>query len=170
MLLVFFGLPGAGKTYAARVTARAFNLRFHDGDDDLPESMRAAIAASQAITDAQRDEFFARLIAHVRALRAKGYPLAVAQTFIKEKYRRQVLDAFPEARFILVEAADATRERRLANRSAGAHLEPGYARRMAAIFEPPIIPHAVLSNDGSGSSDLIARMTSLLAAHPPREP
>ena len=76
MLLIFFGLPGAGKTYAARVVAHEFELKFHDGDDDLPRSMIEAIAASQPISDAQRDEFFARLIDHVRALRAKGYPLA----------------------------------------------------------------------------------------------
>ena len=166
MLLVFFGLPGAGKTYAARVVAREFDLRLHDGDDDLPASMIEAIAASRSITDAQRDEFFARLIAHVRALHAEGHPLAVAQTFIKEKYRRRLLDAFPEARFILVEASDAVREHRLANRSAGAHLEPGYARRMAALFEPPIIPHAVIHNDGDGPAEIIGQLAGILGRPP----
>ena len=166
MLLIFFGLPGAGKTYAARVAARAFDLRFHDGDDDLPASMIEAIAASRPITDAQRDEFFARLIAHVRALRAEGHPLAVAQTFIKEKYRRRLLDSFPEARFILVEASDDTREHRLAHRSTGAHLEPDYARRMATLFEPPVIPHAVLRNDGGGQDGIVRQMRAILDRPP----
>lgn len=162
MLLVFFGLPGAGKSYAARVVAREFNLMFHDGDDDLPASMRAAIASSQPITDDQRDEFFTALIAHVRHIRAGGVPLAVAQTFIKDRHRRQMLDAFPEARFILIEAGQAVRERRLANRTAGAHLEPGYARRMAGIFEPPVIPFTVISNDQDGTAEIIEQASNIL--------
>jgi gluconokinase len=166
MLLIFFGLPGAGKSYAARAVAADFDLKFHDGDDDLPASMVEAIAASQPITDAMRDEFFARLIEHVRELRARGYPLAVAQTFIKEKYRRQLLDPFPMARFILVEAAEDVRERRLANRSAGAHLEPGYARRMASIFEPPAIPHDVIRNDHDGDAEILGQVGDLLDSPP----
>lgn len=162
MLLIFFGLPGAGKTYAARAIAREFGLAFHDGDDDLPESMRAAIAASAPLADALRDEFFANLIEHVRELRVKGRPLAVAQTFIQEKHRRQVLDAFPEARFILVEADDDVRERRLAHRTAGSRLDPAYARRMAANFEPPGIPFEAIRNDRDGSADVIAQARRLL--------
>ena len=160
-LLIFFGLPGAGKSYAARMVAWELNLKFVDGDDDLPESMRAAIAASQPITDAQRDEFFARLIEHIRRLRAKGHPLAVAQTFIKEKYRRQVLDAFPMARFILVKASEEVREHRLAHRTTGTRLDPDYARKMAAIFEPPGIPHDVLRNDGD-EADIIVQALEIL--------
>lgn len=166
MLLVFFGLPGAGKTYAARVVAHEFGLTFHDGDDDLPASMRAAIAASRPVDNAMRDAFFTRLLEHVRVLYAEGHPLAVAQTFIQEKYRRQMLDAFPLARFILVEAAEPVRERRLANRTAGTHLEPGYARRMAASFEPPSIPFTVLRNDPDGAAHIIAQMRGLLPSPP----
>lgn len=162
MFLIFFGLPGAGKSYAARVIARKFKLSFHDGDDDLPDSMRAAIAASAPLADALRDEFFAALIEHVRNLREDGHPLAVAQTFVKEKYRRQVLDAFPEARFILVEASEEVREHRLAHRTKGARLDPVYARRMAAIFEPPGIPHDVLRNDSDGESEIIGQALEIL--------
>ena len=161
-LLIFFGLPGAGKSYAARAIARKFKLSFHDGDNDLPESMRAAIAASAPLADALRDEFFAALIEHVRELREDGRALAVAQTFIKEKYRRQVLDAFPEARFILVEAQDEVREHRLAHRSTTARLDPAYARRMAVLFEPPEIAHEVLKNDVDGESEIIAQAAKML--------
>lgn len=161
LLLVFFGLPGAGKTYAARVIAHEFGLTFHDGDDDLPQSMVEAIAASRPITDDQRDEFFAALIAHVGRLRAGGKSLIVAQTFIKEKYRRQLRDAFPEALFVLVEAPDDVRERRLAHRADGTHLEPGYARRMATLFEAPGIPYDTLTNESDGSAHLIAQARSL---------
>jgi len=38
-LYVAFGLPGAGKTFAAYVFER-FGFTVHDGDDDLPADMR----------------------------------------------------------------------------------------------------------------------------------
>jgi gluconokinase len=161
VFLIFFGLPGAGKTFAARAIARELGLFFHDGDDDLLEVMRAAIAASLPITDAMRDEFFRRLIDHIRLLRLEQPSLAVAQTFIQEKYRRWVLNTFPEAHFILVEADEAVRERRLARRTTGSHVAPDYARGMATLFEPPSIPHTTLRNDRDGNAGLIAWARSL---------
>ena len=127
-LFVAFGLPGAGKTYAARCF-EPFGFFCHDGDDDLPERMKAAIAASQPIDDTLRDEFFHRLIASVGRLKQDHQRLVVAQTFIKEKYRRLFLSHFPEARFILVEADAAVREGRLVRRS-NQPLNANYARRM----------------------------------------
>jgi len=163
MLLIFFGLPGAGKTYAARAIAREFNLDFHDGDDDLPLSMRAAIAASAPLADALRDEFFTALIEHVQELAAPDRTLVVAQTFVKEKYRRQILEVFPDAHFILVEASEDVREERLMNRSGGVRVQPGYARRMASIFEPPDIPHEVILNETNGEEEIIMQARQLLA-------
>ncbi len=175
MLLVAFGLPGAGKTYAARVIADQLGLYFHDGDDDLTDDMRTAITASQPISDALRDEFFARILGSIRRLRAEHPDLIVAQTFIKEKYRRLVLERYPEARFILVEADSAVREWRLAHRATGSRLDPEYARRMVALFEPPQIPHIVLSNNASGESAIREQVAEIIAKEkggffsPPRQ-
>lgn len=151
-LFVAFGLPGAGKTYVARCFAE-FGFYVHDADDDLPDAMRAAINASLPVTDAMRDEFFARIIAHVGELWAQYPRLVVAQTFIKEKYRHRFLERFPAAQFILVEADDAVRERRLIERL-HQPLEPEYARRMATFFDAPRIPHLLLQNNHDGSKHI----------------
>jgi len=161
-LLVAFGLPGAGKTYVAR-TFEHFGFTMHDGDDDLPEAMRAAIAASQPIDDTLRDEFFARIIASAARLWPDHPHLVVAQTFIKEKYRRLFLDHFPAARFILVVAGAAVRERRLAHRTHQA-LDPDYARKMDLIFEPPRIPHQVITNQMDGDVHIKEQIAALLGA------
>jgi len=95
-LFVPFGLPAAGKTYAARLFEQ-FGFTMHDGDDDLPDVMRQAISTQQPVNDDMRDEFFKRIIAHVEQLLPKHPKLVVAQTFIKEKYRRRFLEHFPYA-------------------------------------------------------------------------
>src|SRR3954469_3212155 len=80
-LYVTFGLPGAGKTYAARLFEQ-FGFMIHDGDDDLPDAMRDAISTQQPVNDDMRDEFFSRIIAHVHQLLPEHPKLVVAQTFI----------------------------------------------------------------------------------------
>ena len=159
-LYVTFGLPGAGKTYAARLFEQ-FGFTVHDADDDLPDVMRQAISTQQPINDDMRDEFFKRIITHVEQLLPKHPKLVVAQTFIKEKYRKRFLEHFPYAQFVLVEAADLIRERRLEHRT-NQPLEPDYTRKMIAMFEPPHIPHWVIINDADGALQLEDQIASLV--------
>jgi gluconate kinase len=160
-LYVAFGLPGAGKTYAAHVF-EDFGFTMHDGDDDLPDDMRAAIAASRPIGDTMRDVFFGRIIASTESLWPAHPKLVIAQTFIKEKYRQQFLNHFPAARFVLVQADISVRERRLARRTHQA-LEPEYVRKMDRIFEPPLIHHQVITNNEDGSAHLKRQIAAFLA-------
>ena len=159
-LFVTFGLPGAGKTYAARLFEE-FGFTVHDGDDDLPDAMREAISTQQPINDDMRDEFFSRIIAHVEQLLPKHPKLVVAQTFIKEKYRRRFLEHFPFAQFVLVEANDPIRELRLERRT-NQPLEPDYTRKMIAMFETPHIPYQVITNDADGALQLEDQIAELV--------
>ena len=159
-LYVTFGLPGAGKTYAARLFEN-FGFTVHDGDDDLPDVMRHAISTQHPINDDMRDEFFKRITAHVEELLPMNPKLVVAQTFIKEKYRRRFLEYFPHAQFILVEAKDPIRELRLERRT-NQPLEPDYTRKMIAMFEPPHIPYKVLTNDAEGMLHLEDQIAALV--------
>jgi len=161
-LFVTFGLPGAGKTYAARLFEH-FGFTVHDADDDLPDVMRQAISTQQPINDNMRDEFFKRIIAHVEQLLPKHPKLVVAQTFIKEKYRMRFLEHFPYAQFVLVEAADPIRELRLERRT-NQPLEPDYTRKMIAMFEPPHIPYKVITNDADGALQLEDQIAELVKA------
>ncbi|MEP6985284.1 MAG: AAA family ATPase [Chloroflexota bacterium] len=159
-LYVTFGLPGAGKTYAARLFEQ-FGFTMHDGDDDLPDRMIEAINTQQPINDEMRDEFFNRIIAHVHQLLPKHPKLVVAQTFIKEKYRKRFLEHFPDAQFVLVEANDPIRELRLERRT-NQPLEPDYTRKMIAMFETPHIPYQVIVNDADGTLQLDDQIAALV--------
>jgi gluconate kinase len=159
-LLVTFGLPGAGKTYAARLFEH-FGFTVHDGDDDLPDDMRHAINTQQPVTDDMRDAFFNRIIAHVHQLLPDHPKLVVAQTFIKEKYRRRFLEHFPDAQFVLVVAEDPIRELRLERRT-NQPLEPEYTRKMIAMFETPRIPYRIILNDAEGTLQLDEQIAALI--------
>jgi gluconate kinase len=87
--------------------------------------------------------------------------LVVSQTFIKEKYRLLVLRQFPSARFVLVQAPDETRERRLRERT-HQQLDIAYARNMVTLFEPPRIPYAVIDNPVDGRAHLRTQLARLL--------
>ncbi len=40
MLLVVFGLPGAGKSFVADILRESFDYVVYDGDADIPNAMR----------------------------------------------------------------------------------------------------------------------------------
>lgn len=147
-LVVMFGLPGAGKSFVARRFAERHEHFFHDGDDDLPADMRAAIDAAQPVTPDMRQRFAEAMVTSLRPLLAKHPRVVLAQTFIKTSQRDTLRAAFPFARFVLVTASDATRAERLSHRHAQP-LEPKYAAAMAGFFDAPEEAVARVENEGA---------------------
>lgn len=154
-----FGLPGAGKTFAARRLA-AHGFHVHDGDDDLPVDMRLAIERAEPVRPEMRDRFIGLLLAHVAVLAERHAKLVVAQTMLKQVHRDRFAARFPQARFVLVTADDDVRRARLAARREQP-LEPGSVERMVAAFDPPVFPYATLDNAGS-VDDLDRRLAEIL--------
>ncbi len=146
MLIILFGLPGAGKTYIGNIFQKAFGFYFYDGDNDLTEDINAAVAKKLVINDWMRDEYFAKLFKRIKKETLKHQKLVVAQTFIKEKYRKAFLKNFPQTRFILVKTAKSLRELRL-NRRKIYPIDKLYAQKMSVIFEQPRLKHEVIIND-----------------------
>lgn len=159
-MLVIFGLPGAGKTYVGKVLRDDFNFTFYDGDANLTAEMKRAMKQKQIFTDDMRDKFFADLIKSVSVLNKKHKRLGVAQTFIKEKYRRKFLKNFPEAKFVLIETEAKLRKNRLSKRKSVNDVT--YIRSMVKVFEKPHIKHFVLSNNAEGKGGLKKEINNTL--------
>jgi len=87
------------------------------------------------------------------SLKSKYQNLVVAQTFIKEKYRVDLLKKIPETKFILVETNKTIREKRLIER-VDYPLDLEYARKMENNFEKPIVDHLVIVNDEDGEESI----------------
>lgn len=160
-LLYLFGLPAAGKNYVGHVLAETFGYTFYDGDLDLTPEMRDAVRDERPFSDAMRDRYYATLIERIAALRADHPALAFGQATFKERHRRLIAAAFPDAVFVWVVADEATRLARLARGDNPVTVE--YARRIAAFFEPPAHPHYVIVNE-DGREEVVWQLATLLAA------
>jgi len=148
-LIILFGLPGTGKSYVGKIFEKYFDFYFYDGDNDLTEEMKEAIKVQRVFTDKMRDVFFEKLIRNVQKLKSKHKKLVVAQTFIKEKYRLDLLNKIPKTKFILVETKKSIREKRLFQRT-DYPLDLEYVRKMELNFDKPIISHLIIVNNIDG--------------------
>jgi len=163
-LIILFGLPGAGKSYAGRLLRDVFGCHFHEADDDIPADYRALVAAGRVVSEARRDAYHRALLDRLAALRAQHPRLAVAVPLLRDRHRRWIAERFPDALFLLVESAPGTWAARLAARAHTVGLD--YARVVSALYEPPTIPHHRLDNTPDGPASLQAQLAQLLSGPP----
>jgi gluconate kinase len=159
MLLIVFGLPGAGKTYVGKLIKDEFGFFFYEGDRDLTDEMKQALKEKKLFNDSMRDVFFKNLINKVLQLYKTKKRLAVAQTFIKEKYRNQLLKILPHTKFILLQTKTALREKRLLQRN---DLDQDYVKGMVKLFEKPSIEHFKIENNTDGKIQLLKSLEKIL--------
>lgn len=160
LLLILFGLPGAGKSYVGRVVRDAFGYHLHEADDDIPEDYRRLVAAGQVVSEARRDAYHRLLLDRLEGLRASHPRLAVAVPLLRDRHRRWLAERFPEARFALVQCAPGPWAARLAGRTHTVSLD--YARTVSALYEPPTIPHVVVDDSADGDQVLRAQLARWL--------
>ncbi|OGH20379.1 MAG: hypothetical protein A3D74_01055 [Candidatus Levybacteria bacterium RIFCSPHIGHO2_02_FULL_37_13] len=159
MLLIVFGLPGAGKTYVGNLLRDEFGFYFYEGDRDLTDEMQQALKEKKLFNDSMRDVFFKNLIGKVSQLHKTKKHLVVAQTFIKEKYRNRLLKSLPHARFILVQTENALREKRFLQRN---DLDLNYVKGMVKLFEKPNVEHFKIENNTDGKIQLLKKLENIL--------
>ena len=162
-LIVVFGLPGAGKSYVAKIIEKSFDYVPYNGDEDLPNTMKQALYEKKIITDDMRREFITNMVTSVKNLLQKKEDVVVHQAFIKEFMREQLLDAIPTTKFILVQTDDAIREKRYMKRIYF-NLGLPYLRHMSALFEPVRIPHATIYNKNEGNSEIVHQLQRILSS------
>ncbi len=166
-LFILFGLPGAGKTFVGDIFKKYVNFYFYDGDNELPKEIKQAIKNQAKITDTMRDVFFQKLIKKVQKLKSQHENIVIAQTFIKEKYRKMLLKKIKEASFILIQTDTPIRESRLRNRK-DYPLDMEYARNMVLNFEKPSLHHQLILNNKNGENQIKKQIALILTKYPYR--
>ena len=161
-VFVLFGLPGAGKTFIGKALQEHFNFHLYDGDIDLTAEMKEAIRTEAVFTNDMRDLFFKKVIKRALELQAKYDRLVIAQTFIKEKYREQLLGVIPGAKFILVHADERIRKERLAKRIEFP-IAASYAMNMSGYFDTTLIEYSTINNNSEGTEEIRKQFSLLLS-------
>lgn len=160
LLLILFGLPGAGKSYAGHLLRDDFGFYFHESDEDIPDDYRRLVAAGQVVSDERRDEFHRRLLDRMAALAGEHPRLAVAVPLLRQKHRDWIKARFPHAHFVLVEVDPLLWEARLAGRTHTVGAD--YARKIRPLYEPPTVAHVVLDSSTPGAEPIRQQLRTLL--------
>ena len=160
MLVVLFGLAGAGKTYAGKLLSENSNFHFWDADEALTEEMKTCISEKRSFTQDMRDRYFSIVIERMESLCTEYTNIVVAQAFYKNKNREQVLLKFPDSVFLQVDVEFTTLLNRLRKRNDAVDEE--YAIKLSANFEPPIHSYHSINNDiENDASSLIKQFMTI---------
>jgi len=161
MLLILFGLPGAGKSYAGEILRDQFGFHFHESDEDIPEDYRRLVMAGQMVPEERRDDYHRHLLDRLAGLAAVHPRLAVAVPLLRQKHRDWIRERFPLAQFILVQCAPDCWVARLAGRTHT--VSPDYARKILPLYEPPALPHFTLDDTADGPVVVRQQLEQILA-------
>jgi gluconate kinase len=161
MLLILFGLPGAGKSFAGRLLRSDFGFAFHEADDDIPDDYRQQVLAGRVVGEPMRDAYHRHLIERIAELQMAQPRLAVAAPLLRDRHRQWIHERFPEAVFVLVKCDPQAWQARLAARTHTISLD--YARKVAGLFEPAAIPHVTLDDSADGPEGIHQQIEKILA-------
>lgn len=130
------GVSGCGKSTLARALASATGGVFLEGDDFHPPSNTQKMAAGIPLTDADRDPWYATLIAAMRSAAVEGVPVFLSCSSLKRIYRQRMREALPGLRFVYLRGDYETLKARMEAR-AGHFMPASLLESQLATLEEP---------------------------------
>jgi gluconokinase len=137
VVVIVMGVAGSGKTTIGRALAVARGWRFVDADEVHPPTNVAKMARGEALTDADRAPWLARLREIVADALGRDQPLVLACSALKASYRATLVggDA-ARVRIVFLTAPPALLRARLAAR-VGHYMKATMLDGQLAALEPP---------------------------------
>jgi gluconokinase len=136
MVLVVGGPAGAGKSTVGRALAARLGWRFVDGDDLHPPANVAKMRGGFPLDDNDRAPWPQAIRARIDDARARGEPLVVACSALREAHRRTLGVDGDAVRFVVLDAPPDVLRARLAGR-AGHFFPPSLLGSQLAALERP---------------------------------
>lgn len=157
------GPAGAGKTVVGRALATALAWPFVDADDLHDDAARAKMAAGIPLEDADRAPWLQRIARRLVELTATSPGAVLACSALRVAYRDTLRTASADMRFVLLDADEATLERRVAARSG--HYMPAVlvASQLATLERSPDL---VTVDATRPAADLVAELLARLGLAP----
>ena len=135
MIVVLMGVSGCGKTTVGRALAAALGWTFHDADDFHPPQNVAKMAAGEALTDADRWPWLARIAGEMRNIERTRGNVVLACSALRQAYRDRLAEA-GDVRFVHLAGDYDTIAARLAARS-HRYMPATLLDSQVATLEPP---------------------------------
>ncbi len=160
MIIVLFGLPGTGKSFAAEIFKNDFGFYLYDADKDLPPAAFRAIQKNRLVSEVTRRAVYKMLAKKAKSLERKYGVIVMPRTFTRDYSRHCFKKLLPRSQFILVKANRKIRYRRIIRRNDRIDLK--YAKKIEDIFEKPTVSCLTLKNDNQGKVLLKSRIQKIL--------
>ncbi|PZR74035.1 MAG: gluconate kinase [Chthoniobacterales bacterium] len=135
MIVIVFGVSGAGKTLIGRMLAQERGWIFDDADDFHPPANIAKMKRGQALTDADREPWLEKLRLRLHDHLSRGENTVLACSALKQSYRR-LLRIDPGVRFVYLHGDERLLEQRLHNRR-GHFMNPDLLESQFEALEEP---------------------------------
>jgi gluconokinase len=160
MIIILFGLSGAGKSYIGEIVKENFSFYHLDADTLLTVPMQACIADKNPFSQEMRNEHCEIVLSHLKNIQKTYENIVVSIGLYKELNRKQIQKNLTHARFILVTTeVDIILER---IKSRNNLIDGEYATQISQNFELPTIKHFILNNNNNENSLLIQELKSII--------
>jgi len=139
MIIVVLGVMGAGKTTVGTALAARLGWRFFDADDFHNPENWAKLSRGEALDDADRAPWLARLRDEIASLLARGESAVLACSALKQAYRDALVPANAQAdavRFVYLHADPQLTAKRLDERT-GHRADAALLKSQFAALEEP---------------------------------
>ncbi len=136
MMIVVMGVSGCGKSTVAEALARRIGGVYLDADAHHPESNIRKMSNGIPLDDEDRRPWLEQLNQLLRDEAARGRPVVLACSALKEQYRDVLRAGLPELRFVHLHGTyDEVMV--LLRRRKGHFMKPGMLASQFAALEPP---------------------------------
>jgi gluconate kinase len=156
-LVIIFGNSGAGKSYIADILEKKFGYFSYNGDLSLPKDMKEEILKRSDVTVDMRRRFVKNILDKVKLLAKNHEKIVIHQALIKEYMREQILQEYPDTKFIWAVCDEEILKKRYMKRSYF-NLGLEYLKVMINAFEEPKHLHYIIRNDSDGSAGIIKQL------------
>jgi len=161
MIIIIFGVSGAGKTTVGKLLARELGWRFIEADDFHPAANIEKMRSGHPLTDDDRWPWLERLRDQIRQSLAAGENAVLACSALKRAYRDR-LQASEHVKFVFLRGDYALVEKQLHSRR-GHFMNPDLLQsQFDDLEEPEPDEHVLTIEVGHTPEEIVDRIKAKL--------